>query len=225
MELSNETQKKLERYVNLLVNYPVNLTAYKDVNSAYENLILDSLIPIFSDNGFSSSKKVVDVGTGGVIPGLVWAICFPEKFFYLVESVKKKAAAIKSFIEELNLKNVKVFDERVEDFAKRYREYFDYATCRALARGDIALEYLTPLVKIQGLVSLFKGPNVFHDEWEYIQKALNIFKLSQEKIIEYEIEGGKKKRYLLIFKKLEKTAKIYPREKGIPKKYPIGESI
>lgn len=74
-------------------------------------------------------------------------------------------------------------------------------------------------------MSLFKGPNVFHDEWEYIQKALNIFKLSQEKIIEYEIEGGKKKRYLLIFKKLEKTAKIYPREKGIPKKYPIGESI
>jgi len=90
MELSKEIQKKLEKYVNLLVNYPVNLTSYKDENDAYENLILDSLIPIFNDEGFLSSKIILDIGTGGGIPGLVWAICFPEKRFYLVESVKKR---------------------------------------------------------------------------------------------------------------------------------------
>ncbi len=50
-------------------------------------------------------------------------------------------------------------------------------------------------------MSLFKGPNVFHDEWEYIQKALNIFKLSQEKIIEYEIEGGVKRKDICLFLK------------------------
>jgi len=133
--------------------------------------------------------------------------------------------AIEAFIEDLNLKNVKVFNERAEDFARSYRECFDYATCKALARGDIALEYLTSPVKVQGLISLFKGPNFFRDEWKYVEKAQELLKVQKDYTIEYEIEKGQKKRYLVVFRKLEKTSKKYPREKGIPAKYPIGEEV
>ncbi len=65
----------------MLINYPVNLTAYTTKKDAYENLILDSLIPIEAEDTFLNSKNIVDIGTGGGIPGLVWAIYFPEKNF------------------------------------------------------------------------------------------------------------------------------------------------
>jgi len=224
MKASDEKAKKINKYINMLVNYPVNLTAYQNQKDAYENLILDSIIPVESEESFLNSKKIVDIGTGGGIPGLAWAIYFPEKEFYLVDSVSKKIQALQIFIKELKLTNVYLFCERAEDFAKTHREYFDFATCKALARSDIALEYLTPLVKVNSYISLFKGPSYFKNEKKYTQNVLNKLNISEFKEIEYEIGEDKKKRYFILFKKIGTTSQNYPRQVGIPKKFPLGET-
>jgi len=221
-ELDEKTQK-INKYVNMLINYPVNLTAFESEKEAFENLILDSMIPVESEDLFLNSERIVDIGTGGGIPGIVWAIYFPEKEFYLVDSISKKIQALKIFIKELKLTNVHLFCERAEDFAKKYREYFDFATCKALARSDIALEYLTPLVKVNGFISLFKGPSYFKDELEYTQNVLKRLNIDEFKEIEYEIGEEKKKRYMIIFKKIGTTPQKFPRQVGIPKKIPLGE--
>lgn len=219
-----EKTKKINKYIDMLINYPVNLTAYQNQKDAYENLILDSIIPIESENSFLNSKKIVDIGTGGGIPGLAWAIYFPEKEFYLVDSVSKKIQALKIFIKELKLTNVYLFCERAENFAKTYREYFDFATCKALARSDIALEYLTPLVKVNSFISLFKGPSYFKNEMEYTRNVLKKLNIDEFKEIEYEIGEDKKKRYMILFKKIGTTPQNFPRQVGIPKKIPLGET-
>ncbi|PNR97943.1 MULTISPECIES: 16S rRNA (guanine(527)-N(7))-methyltransferase RsmG [Petrotoga] len=224
MKASDEKAKKINKYINMLVNYPVNLTAYQNKKDAYENLILDSIIPIESENSFLISKKIVDIGTGGGIPGLAWAIYFPEKEFYLVDSVSKKIQALKIFIRELKLTNVYLFCERAEDFAKTHREFFDFATCKALARSDIALEYLAPLVKVNSFISLFKGPSYFKNEMEYTRNVLKKLNIAEFKEIEYEIGEDKKKRYMILFKKIGTTPQKYPRQVGIPKKFPLGET-
>ncbi|PNR96785.1 16S rRNA (guanine(527)-N(7))-methyltransferase RsmG [Petrotoga sp. 9PWA.NaAc.5.4] len=225
MELSPKELENLNNYIKMLINYPINLTSYKDEKKAFENLILDSLIPVMKDERFLNSQNVVDVGTGGGIPGIVWAICFPNKKFYLVDSTRKKIQAVRLFIKKLNLKNVEVFDERVEVFAKKYKEFFDYATCKALSRSDIALEYLSPLVKIGGTIALFKGPSYFSEEIIYVERVEKILKVKKEYEIEYEVGNGEiKKRYLVIFKKVGKIPQKFPREIGFAKKYPLGES-
>ncbi|POZ89645.1 hypothetical protein AA81_12975 [Petrotoga halophila DSM 16923] len=223
MKESDEKAKKINKYINMLVNYPVNLTAYQNQKDAYENLILDSIISIEAEDSFLNSKRIVDMGTGGGIPGLVWAIYFPEKEFYLVDSISKKIQALKIFIKELKLTNVYLFCERAEDFAKTHREYFDFATCKALARSDIALEYLTPLVKVNGFISLFKGPSYFKNEKKYTQNVLKKLNIAEFKEIEYEIGEDKKKRYFILFKKIGTTPQNFPRQVGIPKKFPLGE--
>lgn len=224
MKASDEKAKKINKYINMLVNYPVNLTAYQNQKDAYENLILDSIIPVESEESFLNSKKIVDIGTGGGIPGLAWAIYFPEKEFYLVDSVSKKIQALKIFIKELKLTNVYLFCERAENFAKTYREYFDFAACKALARSDIALEYLTPLVKVNSFISLFKGPSYFKNEIEYTRNVLKKLNIDEFKEIEYEIGEDKKKRYMILFKKIGTTPQNFPRQVGIPKKFPLGET-
>ncbi|MDY6894997.1 MAG: 16S rRNA (guanine(527)-N(7))-methyltransferase RsmG [Thermotogota bacterium] len=223
MKKSDEKAQKINKYVDLLINYPVNLTAYKSEKDVFENLILDSIIPIESEDIFLNSKKIVDIGTGGGAPGLVWAIYFPEKEFYLVDSVSKKIQALKIFIKELKLTNVYLFCERAEDFAKTHREYFDFATCKALARSDIALEYLAPLVKVNSYISLFKGPSYFKNEKEYAKKVLKKLNIAEFKEFEYEIGEDKKKRYFILFKKIGTTPQNFPRQVGIPKKFPLGE--
>lgn len=225
MNSSEDKVKKLTKYVSLLVNYPVNLTAYKDEKEAFDNLVLDSLTPLEKEDILDGVKSVADIGTGGGIPGLVWAIYFPEKEFYLVDSIYKKVDALQFFINKLDLKNVHVFCERAENFAKNYREYFDFATCKALARSDIALEYLAPLVKVGGYISLFKGPSYFKDELLYTKNVLNKLKIIEYKNIEYETGKEKKKRYFILFKKTDYTPKNFPRQTGIPKKHPLGEIL
>ncbi|MBL5981044.1 hypothetical protein NAAC61_02520 [Petrotoga sp. 8T1HF07.NaAc.6.1] len=224
MKESDEKVQKINKYIDMLINYPVNLTAYENEKDAFENLILDSIIPIEAEDSFLNSKKIVDIGTGGGIPGLVWAIYFPEKEFYLVDSVSKKVEALKTFIKELKLTNVYLFCERAEDFAKTHREYFDFATCKALARSDIALEYLAPLVKVNSYISLFKGPSYYTNEMKYTQNVLNKLNIAEFKEIEYEIGEDKKKRYFILFKKIGTTSQNYPRQVGIPKKFPLGET-
>ncbi|KUK81009.1 16S rRNA (guanine(527)-N(7))-methyltransferase RsmG [Petrotoga sp. SL27] len=224
MKELDEKTEKINKYIDMLINYPVNLTAYGNEKDAYENLILDSIIPIELEDSFLNSKRIVDIGTGGGIPGLVWAIYFPEKEFYLVDSVSKKIQALKTFIKELKLTNVYLCCERAEDFAKTHREYFDFATCKALARSDIALEYLAPLVKVNSYISLFKGPSYFKNEMEYAKNVLKKLNISEFKEIEYEIGEDKKKRYMILFKKIGTTPQNFPRQVGIPKKFPLGET-
>lgn len=121
----------LHRYLDLLEkwNAAYNLTAVRGRHAMETEHVLDSLavVPHLAvHNG-----TVVDVGTGAGLPGLVLAIAVPENRYVLVDSNGKKTRFLTQAAHELGLRNVTVFNGRIEDWQPSAR--VDVVTSRAFA--------------------------------------------------------------------------------------------
>jgi len=122
--------EKLLAYRDLLMkwNQVYNLTAVKDPKEALIRHVLDSLAIL---PWVGEEVRLLDVGSGGGLPGIPLAIVRPSLAVTLVESAGKKAAFQRQAIIELDLPMVESWHGRVEDFAAPER--FDRIVSRAFA--------------------------------------------------------------------------------------------
>lgn len=130
LNLSEAQQQQLLAFVALLAkwNKVYNLTALRDPLQMVTHHLLDTLAAAPS---FSHAQRVLDVGAGGGVPGLVLAIVYPQIQFALIDIVHKKTAFLTQAKAELGLKNVTVHTGRVEQL--QVAEKFDTITSRAFA--------------------------------------------------------------------------------------------
>ena len=138
-----------------------------------------------------ASGNVIDVGSGGGLPGIVWAIHRPDLKVTLLDSINKKCSAMKNIIDSLELKNIEVICSRCEEFSKLNPKKFDLACARAVASAEITIELLAPLVKSGGIVMTFKGQKV-HDELSQADKKLRKLKLNKPELNFYGGEDSSK---------------------------------
>ncbi len=153
VSLSDHTLEQLVHYLNMLQkwNKAYNLTAIRDAEKMVSLHLLDSLATL----PFITGQKIIDVGTGPGLPGMVLAICLPDKEFTLLDSNGKKTRFLTQVKMEMGLKNVTVANERVESHA--HQGAYDHVTSRAFASLEDMINWCLPLPSATGNFLAMKG--------------------------------------------------------------------
>ena len=139
LSLSDEQQSQLVAYLALLLkwNKVYNLTSVRDPQEMMTHHLLDSLaavpplrrhVAVLAGEGHHA-VRLLDVGSGGGLPGVVFAICCPDVDVSCVDTVGKKAAFIQQAAVALKLRNLHGVHARVETLTTP----FDLISCRAFA--------------------------------------------------------------------------------------------
>ena len=108
-------------------NSKINVISRKDITNLYEHHVLHSL-GIAKVMQFRPETAVMDLGTGGVFPGIPLAILFPETHFHLVDSIGKKVKVATEIANAIGLKNVTTRHCRAEE----EKQLFDFVVSRAV---------------------------------------------------------------------------------------------
>ncbi|MFA6528081.1 MAG: 16S rRNA (guanine(527)-N(7))-methyltransferase RsmG, partial [Candidatus Gracilibacteria bacterium] len=179
--------KKIEQFVEIFAreNQKHNLCKFDSREAFMSRHIMDS----FESGQFlGESKKVLDLGTGGGLPGVVLAIQHPDKNFTLVDATHKKCASIGLMIDYLELTNTTVICERAENLAHNpiHREKYDVVVARALAPLPTLLEYASGFIHTGGILIAYKGPK-YLEELEQSKKEMVEFEFEMEKIHHYKL--------------------------------------
>ncbi len=222
----NLTQDRLAAfnvYYDLLIewNQKINLTAITEPKDVAIKHIVDSL-SCYREDLFNNDKSLIDVGTGAGFPGIPLKIFCPSLKLTLLDSLNKRVKFLQLVVDELKLKNVEVIHARSEEAArmKKYREKFDLATARAVARLPIICEYCLPFVKLGGIFIALKGRQ-YEEEITEAGKALKVLGADLIEAVPVKLPEIEDKRAVVYIKKIKKTPPVYPRKAGTPERNPI----
>ena len=173
MEIS---QEKLEIYRSLYgiykdLNDKVNLISRKDFENFYLHHIIHSL-SITKFELIKDENNIIDLGTGGGLPGIPLAIYYNRKKFLLVDSIRKKISAVDKIINKINAKNISTLNNRAENLDIKA----DIIICRSVSSVDNLIQWTKGLLNDKGRLILLKGGNV-NKELKNISSRFTIYNL------------------------------------------------
>lgn len=216
VSISPECAAALVAVLDALALEPQNLTTIDDPMVAVERHLSDSLAGLLVPQ-IASAPSLVDVGSGGGFPGLALAASRPEMAVTLVESERRKADWLQR--ASAGFPNVRVVAARSEDLALLEREQHHCATARALGPLPVALELTAPLVRVGGLVALWRADRDPEAEAAGARAAAELG-LHPDAVAPVTPFPGAR-RHIHTFRKVAPTPERYPRRPGRAAKRPI----
>jgi 16S rRNA (guanine527-N7)-methyltransferase len=225
LSLAPGTLARLERFARFLRDYEeANVIGTRELRGVVLDHVLDAL-GCFLFEPLRAARSLVDVGSGGGLPGVPIKIAEPELRVTLVEATAKKARFLCRAAEVLALEDVAVENVRVEEIAhtEAHRGVYDVATARAVARLPVVAEYCVPLLRVGGHVISMKGRLEDEELYEGERAAEKLGARVSDLIRVPRLpELEEKERCLVILEKVEETPGEYPRKVGVPAKKPLG---
>ncbi|ERJ12549.1 16S rRNA (guanine(527)-N(7))-methyltransferase RsmG [Haloplasma contractile] len=219
--ISQEQILLLDQYYEHLIewNKKMNLTSIIDKEEVYLKHFYDSITLVINAD-LRQGSTICDIGAGAGFPSIPVKIVRPDLKITIVDSLNKRITFVNYVIKELGLTDIEAKHDRAESHAERYREHYDYVTARAVARLSILSELCIPLVREGGHFIAMKGQT----GEEELKEATTAYKtlgtnIKSSHIFELPFQGGT--RTIIIFKKIKKTPKKYPRNYGKIKKKPL----
>lgn len=206
------------RALLLAYNEKYNLTTITDERDMEIKHFLDSAM---GESLFKKGARVAEIGSGAGFPSIVLKILRPDLSFDLFESVGKKCEFLQAVVDKLGFLKMNIYNLRAETCAKdsKFRENYDHATARAVARMNTLSEYCLPFVKVGGTFIAYKSG----DQTE-IQEAETAYKClggKLETVLSYSLPERYGERTLAVVKKIKNTPQKYPRGQGKERKNPL----
>ena len=186
------------------------------VSGSADELIEDSLVLL---DHLGEARRLVDVGSGGGLPGLALKITRPDLAVTLIEADQAKAAFLVQACAKLDLRYVEVLARRAEEVGRdgRYRESFDVAVARALASMPVLAELCLPLVKVGGRLVAQKTAS---EEVQRAGRAIEAMGGALNRVAAAP-SAARGAGTVVIVDKVRPTPPAYPRRPGIPARKPL----
>jgi 16S rRNA (guanine527-N7)-methyltransferase len=192
VQLAAEQIASLQRYCQRLWNWneKLNLTRHTTYEKFVARDVIDSLQLA---NLLQQGERVLDVGTGGGVPGAVIAVLRPDLKMALCDSVAKKAKAVEAIMREAGLRG-KVHHGRAESLLESQR--FDSLVIRAVAPLEKLLTWFKPRWENIGRLLIIKGPSWVEERGAARHKGL-FHGLQLRKAASYPLAGTESESVIL----------------------------
>jgi 16S rRNA (guanine527-N7)-methyltransferase len=186
------------------------------VSRPSDELIADSLVLL---EHLGEGEKVVDVGSGGGLPGLPLKIARPSLNVTLVEADQAKAAFLVRACAALGLRDVEVLARRAEEVGRDalYRESFDVAVARAVAPMPVLAELCLPLVRVGGRLLAQKTET---EDLDAAARAIDALGGALSRVVGAP-SAARRSGTVVIVDKVRPTPVAYPRRPGVPSRRPL----
>jgi len=186
------------------------------VSGPAEDLVEDSLVLL---DHLGDARLLVDVGSGGGLPGLPLRIARPDLAVTLIEADEAKAAFLVRACAALGLSGVEVVARRAEAAGQdgRYRERFDVAVARALAPMPVLAELCLPLVRVGGRVLAQKTDR---EDIDRAWRAIELLGGSLDAVLPAPSKSRRSGTVVEV-SKVRPTPSGFPRRPGVPGRKPL----
>lgn len=219
--LTDEAAERLSIYGKMLIewNERMNLTAILEPDEILIKHFYDCLL-FLKNTEIPEGAGVIDVGTGAGFPGVVLKIARPDIKLTLLDSLNKRITFLSAVLEGIGL-SAETVHGRAEELSKNaaYREQYDIACARAVAKLSVLSEYCMPYVKKGGLFVSMKGPAA-RDELCEAKKAIELLGGGDATIFEETLPDDSQRCFISV-KKISQTPTKYPRNSGKITKQPL----
>jgi 16S rRNA (guanine527-N7)-methyltransferase len=223
LTLSAPQQAAFAKYNDLLLawNEKVNLTAITEPREVAVKHMIDSL-SCHDPAVFPQGAAVIDVGTGAGFPGLPLKILRPDIKLTLLDSLNKRLLFLQEVVAALGLEGVTLVHSRAEEAGRlpEYRERYQVATSRAVARLNVLAELCLPFVRVGGRFVALKGAQ-YQEELAEAERALKVLGGRLGEVRPVRLPELDDSRAVIYVEKREITPAAYPRRPGLPEKKPL----
>ncbi len=210
-EVTDEIRDMLLDFMDevLTENKIQNLTAITDEKDFISLHLVDCLSVI---KYIPENAKLIDIGTGAGFPGMVIKIARKDVEVLFLDSLNKRIEFIKRTCEKLGLDKVDFTHARAEELGlkKEYRECYDIAISRAVAKLSVLSEYCIPFVKPGGKFIAMKGRE-YEEEISDAGEAAKILGGNDWELNTFTLKPSDSVRSIIISEKISPTPEKYPR--------------